>query len=151
MDDDNDSDDEDRKEADATLNQNYSNIESVVNKENGLALDKKEEDQGIFANLFDNVRWLMFAGGYSVYNHDAREVFKNRVRKLQLDLFPHYDLLHYMQTREVKRIKEENRIAIHAVSRESIVRGVKTGENFYDFIRHQMDESKRTIKTVKTT
>ena len=54
-DDDNDSDDEDRKEADARLNQNYSNIESVVNRENGLALDKKEEDKGIFAIFFDNV------------------------------------------------------------------------------------------------
>ena len=55
-DDDNDSDDEDRKEADARLNQNYSDIESVVNRENGLAFDKKEEDKGIFANFFDNVR-----------------------------------------------------------------------------------------------
>ena len=71
LDDDDDSDDEDRKEADATLNQNYSNIGSVVNKENGLALNKKEEDEGIFANLFDNVRWLMFAGGYSVYNQGS--------------------------------------------------------------------------------
>ena len=56
-DDDNDSDDKDRKEADTMLNQNYSNIESVMNRENGLALDKKEEDEGIFANFFDNVRW----------------------------------------------------------------------------------------------
>ena len=46
-DDDNDSDDKDRKEADTRVNQNYSNIESVMNRENGLALDKKEEDEGI--------------------------------------------------------------------------------------------------------
>ena len=63
MDDDNDSDGEDRKEVDATLNQSYSNIESVVNRENGLALDEKEEDEGIFANIFDKVRSLMFARG----------------------------------------------------------------------------------------
>ena len=75
-DDDNDSNDEDRKEADAKLNQNYSNIESVVNRENGQALDKKEEDEGIFLNFFDNVSWLMFARGYSAYNHDTREVFR---------------------------------------------------------------------------
>ena len=73
-DDDNDSNDEDRKEANAKLNQNYSNIESVVNRENGQALDKKEEDEGIFVNFFDNVNWLMFAVGYSAYNHDARKV-----------------------------------------------------------------------------
>ena len=39
----------------------------------------------------------------------------------------------------------ENRITIHAISGEIIVRGVKTGENIHDFLRHQMDESKRTI------
>ena len=88
--------DEDRKEADATLNQSYSNIESIVNRENGLVLDKKEEDEGIFANFFDNVSWLMFAGGYSAYSHDAREVFKNGVHEVQFDSFPNYDLLHYM-------------------------------------------------------
>ena len=59
-----------------------------MNRENGLALDKKEEDKDIFVNFFDNVSWLMFAGEYSAYNHDAREVFENRVRKLQLSSFP---------------------------------------------------------------
>ena len=146
MDDDNDSDDQDRKEDDTTLHQNYNNIESAVNRENGLALDKKEEDEGIFANFFDKVSWLMFAGGYSVYNHDARKVFENRVCELQLNSFPNYDLLHYMQTREVDGIMEENCITIHAVSREIIVRGVETGEHFYDFLRHQMGQSKRTIE-----
>ena len=43
---------------------------------------------------------------------------------------------------------EEYRITIHAVSGEIIVRGVETGENLYDFLRHQMDEGKRTIETV---
>ena len=90
----------------------------------------------------------MFAARYSVYNHDAREVFKNRVREFQLDLFPNYDLLHYMQMRQMKRIMEENRITIHAISGKIIVGEVETGENFYDFLRHQMDESKRTIETV---
>ena len=147
-DDNNDRDDEDRKEADATLNQNYSNIQSIVNRENELALDKKEEDKGIFANFFDKVSWLMFAGRCSAYNHDAREAFQNRLRELQVDSFTNYNLLHYMQTREVERIMEENRITIHAVSREIIVMGVETGQNFYNFLRHQMDESKRTTKTV---
>ena len=73
-----------------------------MNRENGLALDKKEEDEGIFSNIFDKVRSLMFARGYSAYNHDAREDFENRVRKLQLNSFPNYDLFHYMQTREVE-------------------------------------------------
>ena len=54
-----------------------------------------------------------------------------------------------MQTREVERIMKENRITIHAISWKIIVRGVKTGENFYNFLRHhQMGESKRTIETV---
>ena len=119
-----------------------------MNRENALALDKKEEDKGIFGNFFDNVSWLMFGRGYSAYNHDAREVFQNRVPELQLDSFPNYDLFHYMQTREVERIMEENCITIHAVSREIIVRGVETGENLYDFLRHQMDESKRTVEAV---
>ena len=148
LDDDSDSNDEDRKEADAMLNQNYSNTESVVNRENGLALDKKEEDEGIFANFFDNVSWIMFAGGYSAYNHDAREVFENGVVNSSLIHFLNYNLLHYMQTRGVERNMEENRITIHAVSREIIVRGVETSKNFYDLLRHQMDESKRTIETV---
>ena len=43
---------------------------------------------------------------------------------------------------------EENRITIHAISGKIIVWEVETGENFYDFLRHQMDESKRTIETV---
>ena len=90
----------------------------------------------------------MFAARYSVYNHDAREVFKNRVREFQLDSFPNYHLLHYMQMRQMKRIMEENRITIHAISGKIIVGEVETGENFYDFLRHQMDESKRTIETV---
>ena len=77
-----------------------------MNRENGLALDKKEEDKGIFANFFDNVSWLMFVGGYSAYNHDARKVFENRVRKPQLSSFPKENLLHYMQPREVERIME---------------------------------------------
>ena len=80
--DDNDSNDEDRKETNAMLNQNYNNIDSSVNRENGLALDKKEEDEGVFTNFYDNIRWLMFAGGYSAYNHDAREVFKNRLHQI---------------------------------------------------------------------
>ena len=134
-DDDNHSDDEDRKEGNATLYQNYSIIEFVVNRENGLALDKKEEHKRIFANFFDNVSWLMFAGGYSAYSH-------------QLYSCPNYDLLHYMQAREVEGIMEENRITIHAVSGEITVRGVETGENFYDFLKHRMDESKRTIEMV---
>ena len=90
----------------------------------------------------------MFAGGYSAYSHDAREVFKNGVREVQFDSFPNYNLLHYMQTRQVERIMEENRVTILAVSEEVIVRGVKTVENFYGFLSHQMDESKRTIETV---
>ena len=53
-----------------------------------------------------------------------------------------------MQPREVERIMEENRITIHAVSGEIIMRGLETGKNVYDFLRHQMDESKRTIETV---
>ena len=44
----------------------------------------------------------MFAEGYSAYNHNARKVFENRVRKLQLDSFPNYDLLRYMQTQEME-------------------------------------------------
>ena len=43
---------------------------------------------------------------------------------------------------------EENHITTHAVSGEIIVRAFKTDENFYDFLRHQMDESKKTIETV---
>ena len=51
-----------------------------------------------------------------------------------------------MQMREVDGIMEENRITNHAISREIIVRGVETSEHFYDFLRHQMDESKGTIE-----
>ena len=25
---------------------------------------KKEEDEGVFTNFYDNIRWLMFAEGY---------------------------------------------------------------------------------------
>ena len=90
----------------------------------------------------------MFARGYSAYNHDTREVFENRVLEFQLDSFANYDLLQFMQMREVERIVEENCITIDAVSREIIVKGVKTGQNFYDFLRHQIGETKRTIETV---
>lgn len=78
-----DENEKDRREADATLNVNFSNIESVVNKEHGLALEKKEEED---ENFFQDIKWLFFVGGYSERTIKTREIFENRIHKLGLDL-----------------------------------------------------------------
>ena len=58
------SDDEERKEADSTLNRRFENIESVVNRENRFGGDNKEgidpEDEPLAEG-----DWLVFSGGHS--------------------------------------------------------------------------------------
>ena len=116
---------------------NFSNIESVVNKEHGLALEKKEEED---ENFFQDVKWLFFVGGYSERNIKTREIFENRIYKLGLDLYPNHSLLLYMQCQEMKLILRDNNMKIHAYSGEILVRDFETRENFFDFLRHQLRE-----------
>ena len=74
------SDDEDRKEADSTLNRCFGNIESVVNRENRFGGDNKEsidaEDEPL-----DEGGWLVFSGGHSEYKKDTWDAFKAQIKK----------------------------------------------------------------------
>ena len=73
------SDDEDRKEADSTLNRGFRYIESVLNRENRFGGDNKEaidqEDEPL-----DEGCWLVFLGGHLELKKDTWNAFKAQTR-----------------------------------------------------------------------
>ena len=73
-------DNEDRKEADSTLNRCFENIESMVNRENRFGGDNKEhidsEDEPL-----DEVGKLVFLAGHSERKKDTWDAFKALIRK----------------------------------------------------------------------
>ena len=72
------SDDEDRKEADSSLNRRFENIESVVNRENRFGGDNKE---GIDSEPLDEGGQLVFLGGHSERKKDTWDAFEVQIRK----------------------------------------------------------------------
>ena len=140
-------DEEDRKEATLGIKERFENIESVVNNENGLGLlpttDEQEEQE-----YFDQNRWCFFVGGTE--NVDAVTVFENRLAHLGLDVVAsnNRDLVLFLYSGEMTIIMKENKLKIHADSGEILENDRETGENFYEFLRFQLDESKKTILTI---
>ena len=81
---------------------------------------------------------------------DTVTVFENRLADLGVDVAGTHNrgLVLFLYSGEMAIIMKENKLKIHADSGEIIENDRKTGENFYEFLRFQFDESKKTIKTV---
>ena len=129
------------------INEHFPNIESVVNNENGLgllpAIDGQEEQE-----YFDQNRWRFFEGGTE--DMDALIVFENCLADLGVDVAGTHnrDLVLFLYSGEMGIIMKENKLKIHADSGEIIENDRETGESFYEFLRFQLDESKKAIQTV---
>ena len=138
-------DEKQRKEATLGINKHLANIESVVNNENGLgllpAIDEQEEQE-----YFDQNRWRFFVGGKE--DMDALTVSENRLVDLGVDVAGTHNrgMVLFLYSGEMGIIVKENKLKIHTDSGEIIENNRETGENFYEFLRFQVDESKKTIQ-----
>ena len=56
----------------------------------------------------------------------------------------------FLYSGEMGIIMKENKLKIHANSGEIIENDRETGENFYEFLRFQLDESKKTIQNIRS-
>ena len=81
---------------------------------------------------------------------DAVTVFENRLADLGVDVAGTHnrDLALFLYSGEMGIIMKENKFKIHVDSGEIIENDIETGENFYEFLRFQLDESKKAIQTV---
>ena len=81
---------------------------------------------------------------------DAVTVSENRLADLEVDVAGTHnrDLVLYLYSGEMAIIMKENKLKIHVESGEIIENGRETGENFYEFLRFQLNEIKKTILTV---
>ena len=84
--------DEDRKEADSTLNRRLENIDSMVKRENRFSgnnkggIDPRDEP-------LDEGGWLVFSGGHSECKKDNWGAFEARIRKKGLHSIKNYELI----------------------------------------------------------
>ena len=140
-------DEEERKEATLGISEHFANIESVVDNENGLGLlptiDEQEEQE-----YFDQNRWCFFVGGTE--DLDAVTVFENHLADLGLDVVGsnNRDLVLFLYSGKMAIIMKENKLKKHADSGEILENDRETGENFYKFLRFQLDKGKKTIHTI---
>ena len=81
---------------------------------------------------------------------DALTVFENCLADLGADVAgtQNRDLVLFLYSGEMGIIMKENKLKIHADSGEIIENDREAGENFYELLRFQLDESKKTIQTV---
>ena len=56
----------------------------------------------------------------------------------------------FLYSGEMGIIMKENKLKINANSGEIIENDRETGENFYEFLRFQLDESKKTIQNIRS-
>ena len=56
----------------------------------------------------------------------------------------------FLYSGEMGIIMKENKLKILANSGEIIENDRETGENFYEFLRFQLDESKKTIQNIRS-
>ena len=132
--------DEDRKEADVTLNRSFQNIEREANKTLRLNVDQDEYEDRI-----DDYHWTRFAGGYKDNNY-LRII--NEIERRGLNKSKNRNFFDYLSTDEWERIMEGNDITIHVESGEYLVGELKTGESLYAFLALQTDEDKKAIRTI---
>ena len=121
-----DVDDEDRKEADVTLNRFFQNVEREANKTVRFNVDQDEYEDRI-----DDCHCARFAGGYKDNNY-LRII--NEIERRGLNTSKNQDFIDYLGTDECERVMEGNDITIHAESGEHLVGELETGESLYDFL-----------------
>ena len=103
-----DVDDEERKEADVTLNRFFQNVEREANKTARFNVDQDEEEDRI-----DDYYWARFAGGYRDNNY-LRII--NEIERRGLNASKNQDFIDYLGTDECERVMEGNDITIHVES-----------------------------------
>ena len=135
-----DVDDEDRKEADVTLNRFFQNVEREANKTVRFNVDQDEHEDRI-----DDYHWARFAGGYKDNNY-LRII--NEIERRGLNTSENRDFIDYLSTDECERVMEGNDITIHVESGEYLVGELETGESLYNFLALQTDEDKKVIRTI---
>ena len=76
---------------------------------------------------------------------DAVTVFENSLADLGVDVAGtlNRDRVLFLYSCEMSIIMKENKLKIHVDSGEMIENNRETGENFYGFLRIQLDESKK--------
>ena len=81
---------------------------------------------------------------------DAVTLFENRLADVGVDVVGTHnrDLVLFLYSGVMGIIMKENKLKIHADLGEILENDRETGENFYEFLRFQLDESKKTIQTV---
>ena len=81
---------------------------------------------------------------------DAITLFENRLADLGVDVVGTHnrDLVLFLYFGEMGIIMKENKLNIHVDFEEVLENDRETGENFYEFLRFQLDESKETIQTI---
>ena len=81
---------------------------------------------------------------------DAITLFENRLADLGVDVVGTHnrDLVLFLYFGEMGIIMKENKLKIHVDFEEVLENDRETGENFYEFLRFQLDESKETIQTI---
>ena len=100
-----DVDDEDRKEADVTLNRFFQNVEREANKTVRFNVDQDE-----YEDRTDDYHWARFAGGYKDNNY-LRII--NEIERRGLNTSENRDFIDYLSTDECERVMEGNDITIH--------------------------------------
>ena len=135
-----DVDDEDRKEADVTLNRFFQNVEREANK-----IVRFNVDQDEYEDRIDDYHWARFAGGYKDNNY-LRII--NEIERRGLNTSENRDFIDYLSTDECERVMEGNDITIHVESGEYLVGELETGESLYDFLALQTDEDKKVIRKI---
>ena len=135
-----DVDDEDRKEADVTLNRFFQNVERKANKTVRFNVDQDEDDDRI-----DDYHWDRFAREYRDKNY-LRVI--NEIERRGLNTSENRDFIDYFGTDECERVMEGNDIIIHVESGEYLVGKLETEESLYNFLALQTDEDKKVIRTV---
>ena len=140
------SDNEDRKEADRTLNRHFENIENMINRENRFDGNNKEGIDSKDEPLDEGV-WLVFSGGHSECKKDTWDAFGTQIRKKRLHSIENYELIQYLKTKECETLMEDYEITIDVATGYILLDGKGTDENFYPFLELQMGDNKGTIKT----
>ena len=133
-------DDEDRKEADVTLNRFFQNVGTEANK-----TVRFNVDQGEYEDRIDEYHWARFAGGYKDNNYLR---ITNETERRGLNTSENWDFIDYLGMDECDRVMEGNDITIHVQSGEYLVGELETGESLYNFLALQTDEDKNVIRTI---
>ena len=124
-----DVDDEDRKEADVTLNRFFQNVEREANKT--VRFNDRYEDR------IDDYHWARF--GLRIINE---------IERRGLNTSENRDFIDYLSTDECERVMKGIDITIHLESGDYLVGELETGESLYDFLALQTDEDKKVIRTI---